>query len=113
MHSIFLTQNKILGRKTFQPDLVRALIPLETSMKNPAVADRAFVGLGHVYVARAESRWVPPFPRPEKCLSPSLAALRLRLSDFKPQRTYLALQHSCTKEMVHNLLHSMNLPVSS
>lgn len=39
MHSIFLPQNKVLGRRTFQSDSVRALILLETGMKNPAVAD--------------------------------------------------------------------------
>lgn len=40
-------------------------------MKNPAVADRAFVGLGHVYVARAESHTgSPPFLGQRRALAP-------------------------------------------
>lgn len=72
MHSIFLAQNKVLGRKTFQPDSGTTLIPLETSMKNPAVADRAFVGLGHVYIAKALKSHAgsPPFLGQRSALAP-------------------------------------------
>lgn len=111
MQHFFSTQN--CWKENLPVSFSESPIPPETSKKNPAVADRAFVGLGPVYVARTESCWVPPFRGPGKSLSPSLAAVKLCLGGFKPHLTYLALQLDSTEEMVHNLLPSVNLPVSS
>lgn len=79
-------------------------------MDNPAGVLRTFMGLGHFYGARAKGHAGFPTFLGQK----SVLALIWQLGSCKkPQLPPLALQHGCTKERMHKLLHSMHLPVSS